>query len=69
MSDEEDTSPVDLVLSVLQELVTVSRSRRRRAERAGEAADTVEAFYLVELQARLELAREIERRTPAPIPR
>ena len=69
MADETPTSPADEVLSILQETVDIARSRRRRAERAGEAPDTIEGYYLTELAARLELAREIERRTPTPAPR
>lgn len=70
MADEGDDPPrgPEGALSVLMELVDVSRSRRRRAERAGEAADTVEGYYLVELQFRLELARERERRSLPPEP-
>ena len=70
MAEEEDPPAQSCeVLSILQETVDISRSRRRRAERAGEAPDTIEGYYLVELAARLELAREIERRTPTPAPR
>ena len=57
----------EVILAILRDVVVLRQLRRQRAAVAGEAPDTLDQLEAEILYARLDLAREQERRARPPL--